>query len=179
MADTSERIIILSGLLLAILFISTPFFQAQSEFEKYPTTSNIIFRYGISVAEYPNELDTFRGLFTKDMVDKAPSKTSLDFTQEEMDEIKQMMVEIDFFSYPKNYQPTIEGKIIATTFPYYVYYLKYYDEFGIRVVKWNDQHMSTGDPEYYNLNQLARLIISIIQEKPEFQKLPQPTSAYD
>jgi len=178
MADQSERIIILSGLLLAIIFISVPFLQETSEIETYQTTSNIIFRYGISGAEFPNRLDTFRGQFKKDMVNKAPALTRLDFTQEEMDAIYRMMVEIDFFSYPTNYQPTLKGEVIGDTDPHTVYYLEYHSESGKKVVRWNDQYHSTGDPKFHDLNQLARLIIYTIESKPEYQRLPEPTAGY-
>ena len=87
MADASERIIILSALILVMIIVFSP--KSQDSFESIieETTSNIIFRYGSSHGMHPNELDTIKGKFTKDMVNMEPVWIRLDFTQEEMDTI--------------------------------------------------------------------------------------------
>jgi hypothetical protein len=54
--------------------------QDKSEITTFATTSNIIFRYEIPGEKNLNELNTIKGIFTKDMVNKAPVKTRLDLT---------------------------------------------------------------------------------------------------
>jgi hypothetical protein len=178
LVDTSNRIIILSALLLVVIIVLSPKSQDSVEIVIEETTSNIIFRYGSSSGKHPNELDTFKGIFIKDMVNKDPVMTKLDLTQEEMDTIHRMMVEIDFFSYPEWFHPKIEGDIISTQTPFTGYYLEYHNESGTKVVYWTTQYTALEDTQYQNLKELALLIIEILQAKPEYKKLPEPTAGY-
>ena len=182
MADASERIIILSALLLVVILggvrVWYPDNQDQSETTIDTMESNIIFRYGVSGGKHPNELDTIRGYFQKDMVNKEPAWTRMDLTQEEMDTIHRMMVEIDFFSYPKGFHPKLEGAVTGSSDPFSVYYLEYRNETVSKVVYWNTQFVAPEDTQYNNLRELAQLIIELIQAKPEYQKLPKPTAGY-
>ena len=121
MADASERIIILSALLLVVITVTAPMIQEKSEITIEETTSNIIFRYGVSGGKHLNELDTVKGYFQKDMVNKEPAWTRMDLTQDELDTIYQKMVDIDFFSYPKGFQPKLEGEVIGDVTPFSTY----------------------------------------------------------
>ncbi len=180
MADTSERIIILTALLLIVVIVTAPIFQDKTEVIIEETTSNIIFRYGSSHGKHPNELDTFKGKFTKDMVNMEPVWIRLDFTQEEMDIINRKMAEIGFFSYPKRFQPEprLEGELLSQRTPFTVYYLEYHNESGTKVVYWTTARAAPEDIQYQNLNELAHLIIEIIQAKPEYQMLLDPSAGY-
>jgi hypothetical protein len=123
-------------LLLGIIIITASMIQDKAEIATFATTSNILFRYGSSHGKHPNELDTFKGIFTKDTVDKDPVTTKLDLTQDELDTIYQKMVDIDFFSYPKGYHPKPEGDTVSTQTPFTVYYIEYHNENGTKVVYW-------------------------------------------
>ncbi len=180
MPDTSERIIILTALLLIVVIVTAPIFQDKTEVIIEETTSNIIFRYGSSRGEHPNELDTFKGKFTKEKVNMEPVWIRLDFTQEEMDTINRKMAEIDFLSYPKRFQPEpkLEGKLLSQRTPFTVYYLEHHDESGTKVVYWTTTYDAPKDIQYQNLNELATLIIEMIQAKPEYQILLDPSAGY-
>ena len=177
MADTSERIILFTALVL-IGSILLSQYQHSNGIIIETTTSNIIFRYGVSGGNHPNELDTIRGYFQKDMVNKEPAWTKMDLTQDELDTIYQKMVDIDFFLYPKGFQPKLEDDGFGITTPFSVYYLEYHNETGSKVVYWNTQYIAPKDTQYTNLKELAHLIIEIIQAKPECQKMPEPTAGY-
>ncbi len=163
-----------------------PMIQDKSEITTHPTTSNIIFRYGSSGAppspdpdtftKHSNELDTFKGIFTKDMVNEDPALIMMDLTQDELDAIYQKMFEIDFFSYPESFHPTFEGSVIGSTDPFLAYYLEYQNETGSKVVYWDTQFVAPEDTQYKNLRELAHLIIEIIQAKPEYKELSEPTA---
>ena len=180
MADASERIVSLTALILILIIVFSPKSQDSSESIIRETTSNIIFRYGSSHGKHPNELDTFKGKFTKDMVNMEPVWVRLDFTQEEMDTINRKMAEIDFFSYPKKFQPKpeLEGEIFSQRSPFTVYYIEYHNESGTKVVYWTTARGAPDDIQYQNLNELARLIVGIIQAKPEYQMLLDPSAGY-
>ena len=188
MTDVSDRIVILSALLLVVIIVLSPKSQDSVEIVIEETTSNIIFRYGSSGARRSNELDTFtkhsnelntfKGIFTKDMVNKDLVTTKMDLTQEELDTIYQKMIDIDFFSYPKSFDPTFEGSVIGSTESFLAYYLEYQNETGSKVVYWDTEFVAPEDIQYNNLRELAQLILEIIQAKPEYQDLPKPTSGY-
>jgi len=178
MADASERIVILTALVLISIIVVSPKNQGSFESIIGETTSNIIFRYGSSHGKHPNELDTFEGKFTKDMVNMEPVWTLLDFTQEEMDAINRKMAEIDFFSYLKRYQPKREGELISQQTPFTAYYLEYHNESGKKVVYWTTAWDAPEDVQYQNLNELAHLIVDTIQAKPEYQILLDPSAGY-
>jgi hypothetical protein len=165
-------------LILGIIIVTAPMIQDESETATFATTSNIIFRYGVSGAKHMNELNTLKGFFIKDMVNKEPAWTKLDFTQEEMDTIYDKMVDIDFFSYPIGFHPKLEGDIIGEATPFSIYYLEYRDKSRTKIVQWNDKYWAPEDTDYQNLKELARLIIELIQDKPEYKKLPEPTAGY-
>ncbi len=163
-----------------------PMIQDKFEITTHSTTSNIIFRYGSSGAppspdpdtftKHSNELDTFKGIFTKDMVNEDPALIMMDLTQDELDAIYQKMVDIDFFSYPESFHPTFEGSVIGSTDPFLAYYLEYQNETGSKVVYWDTQFVAPEDTQYKNLRELAHLIIEIIQAKPEYKELSEPTA---
>ena len=178
MADASERIVSLTALILILIIVFSPKSQDSSESIIRETTSNIIFRYGSSHGKHPNELDTFKGKFTKDMVNMEPVWVLLDFTQDEMGTIDRKMAEIDFFSYPKRYQPKREGEIISQQTPFTAYYLEYHNESGKKVVYWTTSWDAPEDVQYQDLNELAHLIFDIIQAKPEYQILLDPSAGY-
>ena len=180
MADASERIIILAALILVMIIVFSPKSQDSLESIIEETTSNIIFRYGSSRSKHLNELDTFKGKFTKDMVNKNPVTIKMDLTHEEMDTIHRMILEIDFFSYPKQFQPEpkLEGELLSYSTPFTVYYLEHHNESGTKVVYWTTTYDAPKDIQYQNLNELAHLIVDIIQAKPEYQMLLDPSAGY-
>ncbi len=178
MTNTSQRIITLSALLLVMVTVTALLIQDKSEIIIEETTSNIIFRYGIVGGKNPNELDTVKGIFQKDMVNKGPAWTKMDLTQDELDTIYQKMVDIDFFSYPQVFQPKLEGEVIGEVSPFSTYYLEYKDDTRTKIVQWNVKYDAPEDIQYQNLKELAHIIIEIIQAKPEYQELPEPTAGY-
>ena len=167
----------LTFLLGILVFVSAPKVPDATH-TTYETTSNIIFRYGVSSGKHPNELDTLKGIFTKDMVNKDPVTINLDLTQEEIDTIHRLFTEIDFFSYPTTYQPKLESDIYSHSSSFIVYSLEYHNETGRKFVYWTSQYTLSEDIRYQNLMELATLIIEMIQVKPEYQDLPEPTAGY-
>lgn len=171
-------VIFTTFLILGIVIVTAPKIQDKSEIATFATKSNIIFRYGISGAKHMNELNTFKGIFTKDMVNKDPVKTKLDLTQYELDTIYQKMIDIEFFSYPRRFHPKLEVDVIGEVTPFSIYYLEYKDETRTKIVQWNTRYWAPEDTKYKNLKELSHQIIKIIQDKPEYQKLPEPTAGY-
>ena len=165
-------------LLGILVFVSAPKIpDATPTHVTYDTTSNIVFRWCVIGAKYPNELDSLSGIFIKDMVRKDPVSTRLDLSQEELDTIYNKMVDIDFFSFPRFYNPIL-GEIIGASTPFSIYYLEYINETGTKVVQWDNKYSPTTDTGYNNLKELAKFIIRIIIDKPEYKELPKQDGGY-
>jgi protein involved in sex pheromone biosynthesis len=136
---------------------------------------NFIFKYGVTGA---NVLDTFQGKFTKDMISEAPITIEFNLTSEEMDSIYQKMLEIDFFSYPDEFEVTVpEGELARMVLPYSSYYFKVEHAGGIKELTWEDKITNT-DAQADKLKELIHLIRDIIELKPEYLVLPEPSGGY-
>ena len=166
----------LTFLLGILVFVSAPKIPDATHVT-HDTTSNIIFRWGVPVGKQLNELDTLKGIFIKDMVNKDPVRTTLDLSQEELDTIYQKMVDIDFFSFPRFYNPIL-GEYIGAGTPFSIFYLEYINETGTKIVQWDDKYSLTTDTGYNNLKELAKFIIEIIIDKPEYKELPKQDGGY-
>jgi hypothetical protein len=135
---------------------------------------NIVFRYGVGAK---NELNTLKGTYTKDMVNKPPITTKLQLTQDELESIHLKALEIDLFDYPWTIHTMPKGDIIGMITPYSTYYVEVWNGTTKNAVVWNNKY-DTENEKYYDLMELVHLIIEIILSHPEYQKLPEPTAGY-
>lgn len=136
---------------------------------------NFIFKYGVMAK---NELNTFTGRYTKDMVLAHSITTRLTLTKDELDQIHQKMIDFDFFNYPDTFKvgPRADGMISIVT-PYDSYYFKVQVGNETKELTWEDE-IKNPDPKADKLRELIKLITSIIQSKPAYNALPQPRSGY-
>lgn len=136
---------------------------------------NFIFKYGVTGT---NVLDTFHGTFTKDMISEAPITIDFSLTAEEMDSIYQKMLEIDFFSYPDEFEVTVpEGELARMVTPYSSYYFKVQYAGGTKELTWEEEIINP-DEKADKLKELIFLIRDIIELKPEYLVLPEPSGGY-
>lgn len=139
---------------------------------------NLIFRYGIMAK---NVLDTFQGTYAKDMVRDPNILIHLSLSEEEMVRIYEKMVEIDFFNYPDRFSISAPpGVPTGMVTPYSSYYFKVEYNSKIKELWWNDQivYKDYRDEKADRLRELIKLIRDLVESTEEYQKLPEPTSAY-
>jgi hypothetical protein len=139
---------------------------------------NFIFRYGVGAK---NELNTFQGTYTKDMILAAPVTTNLSLTPDEMDIISNKMIEIDFFSYPKDFKIVVpEGESYGIVHPSSSYYFRVKYKSEVKELTWDnkDFFIFYKDEKADRLVELIKLIINIIETREEYQKLPPPAGRY-
>jgi len=144
-----------------------------------PTTGksafNMIFKYGVMAV---NELNTFEGTYTKDMVSVPSITVELTLSQEEKGRIYQKMLEIDFFNYPEEFSVSVpEGEVIGMVTPYLSYYFKVEYNSQTKELRWKD-NITKPDEKADKLRELITLIRDIVESKEEYKKLPEPTLAY-
>ena len=137
------------------------------------TDFNLIFRYGVVPPK--NELNTFNGTYRKDMVADPSITIDLSLSQEELDRIRQKMVEVGFFDYTEPLFPESIG--VAPAIPAMGYYFKV--EYGSKgnELQWTPKY-TDNKGRADKLRELIKLITDIIESKEEYKKLPEPTSAY-
>ena len=136
---------------------------------------NLIFRYGVMSR---NELNTFEGTYTKDMIMDPSITVNLPLSQEELDRIYQKMVEIDFFSYPDVFSVSVTPpELIGIVIPHLSYYFKVEYDSKIKELWWEDE-ITNEDEKAEKLRELIRLIKAIVESKEECEKLQPPTGGY-
>ncbi len=137
--------------------------------------NNFIFQYGVGAR---NELDTFAGTFTKDMILDPSITVKLTLTSEEMTRIWQKMEEIDFLHYPDNFSVIVPpGSNTAMVTPHSSYYFKVQYSNGTKELRWDDA-IQNPDPQASKLRELIQLIQKIIESKDEYKRLPTPKGGY-
>jgi hypothetical protein len=165
------------ALVLALFSVSGCENQAPADNTASPEQSdfNLIFKYGVTAR---NELNTFNGTYTKDLILDPPVTTELRLSEEEMDRIYQKMVEIDFFNYPDEFSvtptPGERGFIIE---PYERYYFKVECDSKVKELRWKDI-LKNSDEKAAKLRELISLIKGIIESREEYKKLPAPSGGY-
>jgi len=136
---------------------------------------NLIFKYGVTAK---NELDTFKGKFTKDMVSDPSITIELSLSEEEKESIYQKMVEIDLFNYPDRFKVNVPtGELTGMVTPYSTYYFKVDYDSQVKELWWGDE-ITNPDQKADKLRELIKLIRNIVESKKEYKKLPEPKSGY-
>jgi hypothetical protein len=164
---------LMSVVLVILLIVPTLF--ACNDRPSAKAGFNFVFRYGVMAR---NELDTFLGKFTKDMVNEPSITINLRLTKAEMERVYQKMLDIDFFSYPETFTITATpGEPNQVITPYNTYYFAVEKDSKTKNLSWNDE-IQTPDDRAANLRELIVLIQRMIEAKEEYKELPDPGSAY-
>jgi hypothetical protein len=170
---------IVAGLALLVSFFGAIGCDDQTSEEDEQTSEesdfNLVFKYGVTAG---NELNTFEGTYTKDMVMDPPITVELSLSEEEKQIIYQKMVEIDFFSYPDEFSVSVPpDEPISIVTPYASYYFKVEYNSEIKELSWKDEIVKE-DEKADKLRGLIKFIRDIVESKEEYQELPEPTSGY-
>lgn len=128
-----------------------------------------------------NVLNTLEGTFIKDLVLKGPVKTRLTLTEEEMNEIREVIDKEDILSYPEDlkYEMPVFPEIIGVLtiykdgHPKTIEWTPLPKEFIERTMKENNKRQ-----RIIILNELADKIRTMIEEKEQYKKLPQAEGGY-
>jgi hypothetical protein len=170
-----QRKFIVAILLMLILVVSIAayiYFQKPSgdSYDSSQNVINIIFKYGVGAR---NELNTFEGTYTKDMVMDNPITTRMILSQEELRQIQQKITEIDLFSFPDNFSINPSGEVTPQT----DYYIKVQNGSQIKEISWNDNSLIESNMQN-SLDQFVSYLVGIIEQKPEYKALPAARGGY-
>jgi len=141
----------------------------------HPSNFNMIFKYGVGAG---NELNTFEGTYTKDMIMDPPITVDISLSKEELDTIYQKMIEINFFGYPDQFSVFVPpGESVGMLTPYCSYYFKVEYDSKVKELSWEDNIINE-DKKAEKLRELIKLIRDIIESKEEYKQLPPPRGGY-
>ncbi|MEN6461145.1 MAG: hypothetical protein ABFC94_07240 [Syntrophomonas sp.] len=141
---------------------------------------NFILQYGILAK---NQIDTFNGTYTKDLISAGTKTIKLRLTDTELSDIKEDMEQICILDYPEKFTPEINRYVT----PNITYHLKINIDGISKEVHWEDYNCfdtpeiaKPVEPvEATKLRNALIKIIKIIEQKEEYKKLPQPVGGYD
>ena len=170
-------LLLLIGVVFLVIIIPIQSVEVNSQVDLSPRTPAsllLIYSYGVGSK---NILDTFGGTYTKDMIVDAPITIKMSLNAEEVNRIEAKLKVIGFFV--SDYKQLLPGGfVIGEATPYSTYYLKVrYNGTQVRELRWSNQYVYMND-DANSLNELSRLIESIIEAKPEYQSLPEPRAGY-
>lgn len=131
-----------------------------------PVVFNLIFRYSVDAK---NELDTFKQTYTKDMVMDPPVTIKFKLLDNELAGIYQEINDRKLFDMTD--ESTDEQMFVT---PCSSYYLKVQMDSVQKELSWDDCRGKVSD----RLKQFTGYIISIIESKEEYKKLPAPRGGY-
>jgi hypothetical protein len=160
-------------MLVLVVSIATYIYFREPLGDTYDSSQNvinIIFKYGVGAR---NELNTFEGTYTKDMVMDNPITTRMILSQEELRQIQQRITEMDLFSFPDNFPINPSGGVTPQT----DYYIKVQNGTQTKEINWSNSSLMDSNIQN-SLEQLVSFLRSMIKQKPEYKALPEPTSGY-
>lgn len=138
---------------------------------------NFTFKYGVrnEPGGPRNILNTSEQKFTKDMVSGSDVTTKLSLTNDERKQILQKMLSINLFDLPNDFsdaQPSCKT-------PYTSYDMTVVYGNTVKHLSWIDHiGCNNENPITQKLNELSKLIISLIEQKQEYKNLPSPRGGY-
>ena len=150
--------------------LNTPFYgNILPPYDSSGNSVNIIFKFGTGAI---NELNTFHGTFTKDLIIDGIVTARLILSHDELEQIQQKIIEAEFFNVPETFP--LKSPL---TMPDYSYYLMVNNRTATKAVTWGTNSQIDSSTEA-RLNQLADFIINMISDKPELKLLPPANGAY-
>jgi hypothetical protein len=163
------------SLMITVFLISLVSCGQSGQTSNSNSNFNFIFKYGVNAQ---NELDTFDGTYTRDMISDPSVTVRLILSQDEFDQILKKMEDINFFNYPDVFRIDISsGDQYKIVTPYNTYYFKV--EYGstVKELRWEDRVLNE-NKEADRLRELIVLIRNIIESREEYKNLPEPKGGY-
>ena len=142
--------------------------------ENMPSDFNFSIQFGI---QKKNEINTFKGTVTKDLVVDGTTTTKLILTEEEMKDIYKKMKEMNITETKEFTPKTLFGKR-CTLEPYGE------DEWEIKMNGETISHYISGEyceptNDAKQLLELRNYVFNIVKSKDEYKSLPEPNGGYD
>lgn len=137
-----------------------------------PSTFNFMVRFGIGTVN-KNEINTFQGTVTKDLIENGTASAKIKFTKEELSSIYLKMRDINIMAI-QNLSPAVSG-CERVPFSEDMWEISINGE--TNTFTWTDKHCNLTE-EAEQVLELRKFIQDIVEEKPEYIKLPEAEGGY-
>lgn|GEM_PF-7027483 len=129
--------------------------------------------------EQKDGINTFQDKISKDLVVDDSKTFDFILPQKSIDSVLQIILDVDFFSYPNIFEPdSYNNKNYTDACGYRIeYYLKVSYHGKIKELIWVDI-LESSDEKALALRKAIKKIIEIIQNTKEYQALPEARGAY-
>jgi hypothetical protein len=164
-----KKLLVLASVCLIVVL---GYYNIRSLFytPSYPDEFQIVLKYGVNTR---NVLNTSAGTFTKDLVLDGSITTNLKLTEREMDMIWRLIQENEFYTLEEQYSPRASAIQPEYKYSLYVHAEGYPD----RTIIMSDIRYDYESNEAAFLN-ITKKIVSLIESKPAYKKLPNPRGGY-
>jgi len=139
-----------------------------------PNDFTFILKYGVGSK---NVLNTKDGTFTKDMISSGTKTTDLKLSDDELGTVYTNLRMIKIMNYPEVFKPDRFAITQRSVSPYMTYDLTIGYNGKQKTVIWDDESLSE-ESEAKNLRDMINRVISILESKDEYKKLPEPEGGY-
>jgi len=159
-------VVVILVVVVAIVFGQSNDSTSPSMTGETPGDFDFVFRYGVGAK---NELNTFEGTYTKDMVEDPSVTIDLALSEEELMGVYQKIVELDLFE--KSTEPLETGFSVTPCSSYYLRVQKGSEE---QETSWNNCEGAVDSA----FGEFTEYITGIIESKEGYQELPEPRGGY-
>ena len=162
-----NKFILLIPLCFIFLSCNDSIIQPEEQFVQ------IYFKY-----DFKNELNTFENTYQKDLILDGVIKVPFWLTAEEQNKILNKANEVNFFSLPDTFKYSSGDTIVIIEPNPGEQILRIKFEGKDKTTTWIF-YISENDPQFNDLIELKKYIISIIESKPEYKRLPPRRGGYN
>lgn len=148
--------------------------------ESMPADFGLVAEWGVARM---NTLDTFSGTFTKDLVSGSPptATTGLVLTPAELRGLFDGLRELELWSYPRHFHPwyadVTSAGVEQMVTPATNYHLRVVAAGLEQEIWWTDDNASTV-ASAEALRDWFRMVMELVQSRPEYKALPQARGGY-
>jgi hypothetical protein len=137
-----------------------------------------ILKYGVGAG---NIVNTFEDTYTRDMIVEKDTTIDFTFSNEEMTEIKKMMIGINIMNYPEEFTPPMsdssDERFGRMVMPHPTYEIIVRIDGRRHEIIWHDSNESIAS-RAVKLRKMILRILKIIHNKEVIKNLPEPEGAY-
>ena len=138
---------------------------------KRPADFGFILKYGFEMPK--NVINTFEGSLTKDLIAAGDTTISFHFTEQQLDAIYKIMIDISLLEYPDDYVPTERFLLMPRP----------RTEFTVKIGSQNKQVRWSGilnkdKDDGKRIGRLIDFIISTVDSTTAYKNLPEPKGGY-
>ena len=142
--------------------------------QEKPDDFGFVVQYGVGAK---NQIDTFSGKVTKDLITAGTATEEITLSKEEMAVIYEEMRKINIMDYPEDFMPATFSPFERHVTPYqsFDFKIRYGDQ--TKEIHWKDDSLANS-ASARDLRNLVLTIRQIVENKDEYKNMPEAQGGY-